>query len=940
MALHTQLLQSCVEEAASAGGAALGRAMDDALTALQIAQTQSMKSADHDLLAAACLGLIKHKPSWTTQYPADLLAAFLHGVPSTGGRLQPDGSAPAALGRAGTPRHASFAGSSSPGGLSLLDDADVSQSIEASKLLQQVLPTVDLPLAELDRLISAAQGLANVRPELNPLRPEVFTVTLRTLVYANGPDAAMALLWLRYLAAPLGRELKLIYEKAASRLELGQVRGVSYRVVQTPAGATRHGGIRRSDQGIESVRGELRGQAGEALVPSGRSSGQSRPAGLTSAEGSVAQGDQFADEPDWPSHYTDLSDQGIKKALLSDFLQGDAQAEARHGLAPAYYDDIEEEIRALKREREPPPEPVAPAPTEQTAADEEPDNYAELPPVDRPQPVINELSQLSEKIWGVFGRRKARAQVRAELKKDATRVGQVLGLEAVRQLVNQVAQDASLLAPVREAIVALEPSLLRLAMVDPRFFADEAHPGRRLMERTAQRSFNYNDELRVEFSAFFEPVAEAFNQLNTLEIEDAQPFAQALALLEQGWAQQDQLDASQRQAALQALRFAEERQALADSLAFDLSRRSDLSDVPGLVLDFLFGPWALVMAHARLSDTRNQIDPQGFGSLVSDLIWSTKRAMTLKQPAKLIAMIPKLLAQLQAGLALLGTDAAQTQGFFDGLMRLHQPVLNLRRTKTLKDAEESTHATLASANFPEDLLEDEDRATPEQRLAKAAAQPWLARRDLEAAGFEELSASDLSALQQADAPPSSHVGDDASNRSFADAAPPANDSANDSADDPAYNPAHDDSPAPTTSHAMSGKAPAEPATATIDAPAVPTAGSNVAAPRASLTPADVESALHALHTGLWVDLYARKRWRRAQLIWTSSKGTLFMFVSHGGQAHSMTRRSCERLLMARLLRPVAMHGVVAQALDAVSQEAAAQLIKQLSAAPPRTGPPA
>ena len=193
MALHTQLLQSCVEEAATASQAALGRAMDDALAALQIAETQSLKRAERELIAAACLGLIKHKPSWVTQYPADLRAAFLHGVASsTGGALQPDGSGPAALNRAGTPRQVGFAGSSSGGGLSLLDDADVSQSIEASRLLQQVLPTVDLPLAELDRLISAAQGLANVRPELNPLRPEIFTITLRTLVYASGPDTAMA----------------------------------------------------------------------------------------------------------------------------------------------------------------------------------------------------------------------------------------------------------------------------------------------------------------------------------------------------------------------------------------------------------------------------------------------------------------------------------------------------------------------------------------------------------------------------------------------------------------------------------------------------------------------------------------------------------------------------------------------------------------------------
>ena len=81
----------------------------------------------------------------------------------------------------------------------------------------------------------------------------------------------------------------------------------------------------------------------------------------------------------------------------------------------------------------------------------------------------------------------------------------MLGLEVVRKLVNEVARDPRLLVPVRGAIVALEPSLLRLAMMDPRFFSDEAHPGRRLMERVAQRSFKYNDEFSSEFKGFLYP---------------------------------------------------------------------------------------------------------------------------------------------------------------------------------------------------------------------------------------------------------------------------------------------------------------------------------------------------------------------------------------------------------------------------------------------------
>jgi hypothetical protein len=58
-----------------------------------------------------------------------------------------------------------------------------------------------------------------------------------------------------------------------------------------------------------------------------------------------------------------------------------------------------------------------------------------------------------------------------------------------------------------------------------------------------------------------------------------------------------------------------------------------------------------------------------------------------------------------------------------------------------------------------------------------------------------------------------------------------------------------------------------------------------------------------------------------------------MFVSHGGQPHSMTKRSCERLLRERLLRPVDNQGVVAQALDAVASEVASQATPAAQAEP-------
>ena len=887
---------------------ALEHSIDHAVAGLQVAETQTFKASERDDISAAWRALIKHKSVWADQYPIRLLEAFNAGISTTArAALMSDGilvSEPAekvSTSAVGT--------QSSLDSLKLVADADVTQAIESSRLLQQILPAVEQPLAELDKLISSAQGLSNVRPELNPLRPEIFATTLREVIYSTSVDAAVSSLWIRHLAPALGRELKQVYERAVNQLELADVQEASYRLVQTSADAGGGRGGRPSgpagqaaltkaqNQSDNSAPGDTR-RRNEAGVPGRSGSPHGQPAGNGRSTFGYLSDEAVASKP---VHYADLSrdsinDELFKKFLVSDYggHQGGLESNDDHGLAPAYYDNIEEELRALKAL------PDSVLPSIASAALIQPDvagpvtpitpsGYRELPAVDRPQRPVHEGSQLSEKLWGVFGRHKDRAIVRTELKKKASRVGQVMGLELVSKLVNEVAQDPRLLAPVREAIVALEPSLLRLAMVDPRFLKDEAHPGRCLMDRVAQRSFKYNDEFATEFAAFFEPVRQAFNALNKLTIESKEPFDSKLTGLEDGWHSQDESEALHRSAVLQALRFAEQRQLEADRIAFDLSERTDLDDVPGQVLDFLFGPWSLAMAHARLLDSRNQIDPQSLGLVVPDLIWSAKRSMTLKQPAKLIEMIPSLLARLHAGLAMLGQDTRENEPFFEGLMRLHQPVLKLRRLKSQRDAEESLNAPLEPEAMP---------ATPEQRRAKATAQPWLGRQDLEAAGFEDTLPSEQGDL------------DDVNHALLATAATDVPLSGNKAMSMVSTDGAN--------SSVSSGFLPAS--VLSPNDGRGPGAGAETPL-TADIAANEAQIILLSLRTGSWVDLFSKKRWLRAQLIWASSNATLFMFISHGGRAHSMTKRSCERLIAERLLRPVDSQGVVALALDAVISQA-------------------
>lgn len=73
--------------------------------------------------------------------------------------------------------------------------------------------------------------------------------------------------------------------------------------------------------------------------------------------------------------------------------------------------------------------------------------------------------------------------------------------------------------------------------------------------------------------------------------------------------------------------------------------------------------------------------------------------------------------------------------------------------------------------------------------------------------------------------------------------------------------------------------------------------------------------------GAWVDLLIPEGWVRAQLTWANPSGTLFMFMSSNGLAHSMTRRTLDRLSSIGALRLVSPGDVVQGALDAVAQAA-------------------
>ncbi len=96
---------------------------------------------------------------------------------------------------------------------------------------------------------------------------------------------------------------------------------------------------------------------------------------------------------------------------------------------------------------------------------------------------------------------------------------------------------------------------------------------------------------------------------------------------------------------------------------------------------------------------------------------------------------------------------------------------------------------------------------------------------------------------------------------------------------------------------------------------------HVASPEAMLEEPSGPARVNDMKTGTWVELLVKKEWIRAQLTWASPHATLFMFTSQAGSAHSMSRRTLDRLRADGHIKVIAERNVVDEALDQVAKAA-------------------
>lgn len=493
--------------------------------------------------------------------------------------------------------------------LELMDELQVQASVNMARSQQIALMSAEANLSELNTLVCATLGLPSVQPERNPLRPEIFVAALRAAVERLPVAHGLHHDWTAGMGAALGGELKALYARLTAKLQDAGVVAAAYVVTPTrQGGGTPDAAMPNPDASLLTLTRLRKLLAGE-LEQSGQS------AGPQTVSGFAAQfSRQFESTP-----------------------RGSAPVEAEHtdfaSTVPAAFEAL-----------------------------------ADMQQVDHVVKRIEARRGSGPVQAGAAGL----DAVREKIRRSASGVAQVLSLEVVNLMVDNMAHDPRLLPPVQALVRGLEPALMRLALVDVRIFTDKQHPARVLIQEITHRSLAFASVEAAGFAGFMDSARAATAALAHAVPDGPELFQSALQQLQGQWQKESDQQAQARTQAVRALEKAEQRNLLAEKIARDIDSHPDAAQVSGAVLDFLCGPWAQVVAQARLSGGNGSAAADKYQALISAMLWSAHPELAHKNITKLTKLVPLLLATLREGLDTIQYPSTKTSAFLEILMGLHQ----------------------------------------------------------------------------------------------------------------------------------------------------------------------------------------------------------------------------------------------------------------------------
>ena len=306
-------------------------------------------------------------------------------------------------------------------------------------------------------------------------------------------------------------------------------------------------------------------------------------------------------------------------------------------------------------------------------------------------------------------------------------------IDIVAMLFDHIFDDKRVPQALKALIGRLQIPVVKVAVLDKKFFSKKSHPARRMLDALGEFAFGLDESFNQD-----SPV---FKRLESIVQRLLDGFEDNIEIFELLHADLLTLIREENQRAEQAAKEAARKIAYMERLEvgkavaqFEIKKRAETARMPQLILKFLADEWVklLLLAHARHGK-----DSDAWKSALETmdlLIWSVKQKQSIEERRKLAALLAGLLKRVNAGLQAIATEADRRRQFFARLMRLHTRVISTG------SAQRSAHAAVAAGEVSVGqregvpTLSDSVDTSPQLEPASRAAAPSSPSATHEAAG--------------------------------------------------------------------------------------------------------------------------------------------------------------------------------------------------------------
>jgi len=292
-------------------------------------------------------------------------------------------------------------------------------------------------------------------------------------------------------------------------------------------------------------------------------------------------------------------------------------------------------------------------------------------------------------------------------------------IDVVGFLFDYVLQDESIPQNFRALFDKLQVPVLKAALIDPEFFADETHPARRLMNELASASVGAADD-----EAYGGPLGRCAKAVvDTIGHEfvlDTQLFDGACHNLKAFGESRRKQATIALQPHIDAALAREAQQADRSQVRTLVRDRLSALDIPVDVRAFASTVWADYLTRTR----------QTFGSasdaytaavqVLDDMLWSIAAKERTGQKARLSRMVPSLVRGLRAGAAEVGISGERMKRFLDALYALHIAAIKPPGAAAREDADAEPRAARCAPPPRDDGI-----ANPDDVVADLAPGTWF-----------------------------------------------------------------------------------------------------------------------------------------------------------------------------------------------------------------------